>query len=45
MCMYTLKASSSHTRRMFTGDLGMFTNGYKDQMEHRVYDPYYRLLQ
>lgn len=43
MCIYTLKASSSHTRCVFTGDLGMFTNGYENQMEHRVYDPYYRL--
>lgn len=42
MCIYTLKGlyklltSSSHTRCMFTGDLGMFTNGHEDQMEHRL---------
>ena len=49
VCMYTLKGlyklltCFSHTRCVFTGDLGIFTNGYGNQMEPRVYDSYYRL--
>lgn len=41
--LYKLLTCSSHTRYMFTGDLGMFTNEYEDQIKHRVYDPYYSL--
>lgn len=41
--LYKLLRCSNYTRFVFTGDLGIFTNGHQDQMEHRVYDPYYSL--